>query len=250
MSSDVIQNFISAMSAAGCEPHDSADIVPDGEDHTIKHAGDKRDKRLAYCLTIAPDGFAFGNFIWFKTGDKSSWHSGKGVKTLSADERKANEARYRLLESDRKARVEARHAQAAIEAQAIWARSKPAVSHPYLERKKIEPNGARVDGDDLIIQLVADGKICSIQRISPSGEKIYLTGGKKKGCYFPLTSAQEKKDTIIIAEGYSTSCSIRQATGLPVVAAMDASNLKPVAMEMRRKYQLSKIIICCDNDEY
>ncbi len=195
-----------------------------------------------------PDGFAYGNFISFKTGDKGSWHSGKGIKTLSADERKANEERVRAANAARQAAIEIRHSAAAIEAKYLWDSCKPAVTHPYLTRKQIEPNGARISGDDLIIQLISDGKIWSYQKIGPDGEKIYQTGGRKKGSYFPLTSAQEPKDIIIICEGYSTGCSIRQATRLPVVCAMDASNLKPVALEMRRKYPNSKICLACDND--
>lgn len=248
MSQDIINNFIDSMRAAGCEPHDPAEIVPDGEDHYYRLAGDKRDKRGGYCLTITPDGFSYGNYVNFKTGDKGSWYSGKGVKSLSAEERKANEARYKALETARKAKVEARHKQSAFDAGLLWAKCKPVQTHDYLLRKGIQAHGARIDGKDLIYPGYLGGKIVTYQRIAPDGGKLFLAGGKKQGCYYPLTTAAEPKDTIIITEGIATAASIREACGLPVLAAFDAGNLQHVAKEMRGKYPKAKIILAADND--
>jgi putative DNA primase/helicase len=236
------------MRAAGCAPSNPADIQPTGEDEYYRIEGDRKDKRAAYCLTIQPDGFAHGNFINFKTGDKGSWHSGKGVKTLTPDERKVNEARFKQLEADRRARTEARHNAAAEAARALWDSLEPATCHPYLERKGIEAHGARIDGADLIYSGTSDGKIWTYQRIQPDGGKLFLTGGKKQGCYYAMTTAAEDKSVIVVSEGVATAASIREATGLPVLAAFDAGNLAPVAKAMRGKYPAARIIIAADND--
>lgn len=243
------QDFIDAMSKAGCAPHDNADITPDGEDHTIRAAGDRKDKRLAYCLTICPDGFAYGNFIFFKTGDKGSWHSGKGAKGLSKEERAANKERMERAEAEKEARRQEVYKQKAIEAKALWAASKPAdPEHPYLKRKSIQPNGARQDGDDLIIQMVADGRICSYQRILADGSKYYMAGARKQAAYFPIANAGDDKRVMVLVEGFATGCSVREATNLPIIVCFDAGNLMSVALEIRKKYPTSTLLIAADND--
>lgn len=245
---NIIESFIGAMRAAGCAPHDASDIVADGDDHTIRAEGDRKDKRLGYCLTSTPDGFAFGNFIFFKTGEKGSWHSGKGVKSLTKEERAANEEKYKRLEAERLKKVEVKQLQAASEAKLLWSNAPLATEHLYLTRKNILPHGAKIDGEDLIYQGVCHGKICTYQRISPDGTKMFLYGGKKKGTYYPMTSKDEPKETILITEGIATAATVREATGLPTLAAFDAGNLQYVAKEMRSKYPEAKIILCADND--
>jgi putative DNA primase/helicase len=247
---ELIREFIDAMRSAGCGPHNEVDIQPTGEDEYYRLENDKKGKRGGYCFTIMPDGFAYGNFVSFKTGEKGSWHSGKNNKTLSPEERAAYKER---LAEEKKRKQEAqdkRHEEKSAEAKAAWTEAKPAEAHAYLERKGISANGARLSGDNLIIQGVSKGKIWTYQTISPEGDKLFLSGARKQGCYFPITSAKEDKSIILICEGFATGCSIREATGLPVLCAFDAGNLKPVAEEMRQKYPNSKIVICCDNDQY
>lgn len=249
LSQEIIQSFYEAMCSSGCSPENISDIQPIGEDFYYRLLGDRKDKRGGACLTITPDGFAYGNFISFKTGDKGSWFSGKGVKTLSKEERSANEARYKQLEAERKAKVEIRHAAAAIEAKKLWDACKPVEAHPYLVKKGIDAHGARIDGDDLIYPGYSNGKIFTYQRIQKDGTKLFLAGARKQGTYFPLTSASEPKNIIVICEGVGTAASIRQATLLPVLSAFDAGNLQYVAKEMRNKYPDSTIILAADNDK-
>ena len=236
------------MRNAGCAPHSADDIIPDGQDHYFRLLSDRKDKRGGFCLTVESDGFAWGNFRSFKTGQSGKWHSGKAVKAQTKEERAAIDARIKALQATKQAETDKRHAEAAIEAQRLWNASKPAVSHPYLDRKHIEPNGARIDGHDLIYQGVSDGKIWMYQRITPDGEKLNQTGAKKQGTFFPMTTAAEPKDVICVCEGIATAASVREATGLPVVAAWDTGNLAVVAKQMREKYKTAKLIFCADND--
>lgn len=248
MSQDIINQFIDAMAAAGCAPDKPSDIEPTGEDCYYRLAGDRKDKRGGYCLTIESDGFAWGNFRSFKTGEHGKWHSGKSVKAQTKEERAAIDARIKAAEAVKKAAQEARHTKAAQEATTLWNASLPALDHPYLTNKGVKAHGARQDGYDLIIQGVSGGKLWTYQRITQDGDKLFLTGGKKQGCFFPMTAASEDKGVILITEGFATAASVREATGLPTLAAFDAGNLLPVAKDMRSKYPESKIIICADND--
>lgn len=243
------QSFVEAMRKDGCAPADPADIVADGEDHYYRIEGDRKDKRAGYCLTVLPDGFAYGNYKNFKTSDGGSWHCKKGVRGLSKEERAANQARMEQAETDKEARRQEIYKVKAVEAKALWDASKHAEpDHPYLVKKGIQPNGARQDGNDLIIQIAADGKTCSYQRISPDGAKLFMAGARKQGGYFPIANAGDNKSVLIIVEGYGTGASIREATGLPIIVAFDAGNLMPVAVEIRKKYPESFIIVAADND--
>ena len=72
----------------------------------------------------------------------------------------------------------------------------------------------------------ADGEIWSLQTIDADGGKLFMPGGRKRGCMFWIG---EPSDRIVIAEGFATGASIHEATGLPVAVAFDAGNLEPVA---------------------
>ena len=56
-------------------------------------------------------------------------------------------------------------------------------------------------------------------------------------------------DVVRLCEGWATGASLHEATGLPVVAAMDAGNLGPVAELLRRSYPDAAITIVADNDD-
>lgn len=246
---DAIEQFIGIMSKADSAPFSAADVIADGEDHCIRLAKDGAGrKRLSYCLTVESDGLAHGNFTNHDSGYSGKWHSRKGDKSLTREERGAISAQIKAAEAAKRVRDEAKHAEAAKEAQRLWKGCKPAVSHPYLVTKGIQPHGARIDGDDLIIYGASDSKIVTYQRISPDGDKLFLSGGRKKGAYYPIMTAEGDKDVIVIVEGLATGASVREATGLPILVAFDAGNLKPVAQEMRRKYPEARIVLACDND--
>ncbi len=128
--------------------------------------------------------------------------------------------------------------------------------HPYLTAKHVDPvPGLKVSGDALLmpIQDIA-GKIWGLQKIYPEkldgydSNKLFLTGTKKQGCFFPIEG--RGWNTILICEGLSTGITIHRATGHTVIVALDAGNLTPVSKAIRSKYPTSTIIICGDNDRY
>ncbi|MBV5331516.1 hypothetical protein JZU69_03820, partial [bacterium] len=61
----------------------------------------------------------------------------------------------------------------------------PCTQHPYLELKGIEPHGVKTDGDKLLLPMrTTDGTVHSLQTIAPDGTKMFMPGGRVKGCYF------------------------------------------------------------------
>jgi putative DNA primase/helicase len=60
----------------------------------------------------------------------------------------------------------------------------------------------------------------------------------------------EPDGTIILAEGFATAASVRQATGHAAVVCFNCNNLGIVAGIMRRKYPAAAIIIAGDDDKW
>ena len=152
---------------------------------------------------------------------------------------------------------------AAREAQAVWTAAGPAsANHGYLARKGVHSHGLRVFTGDgtwrhkirhlpldgcLIIPLCApDGTIQTLEFIGRDGEKRFLTGGRKQGCYYEIPG-----DTaaILVAEGYATGASLHEATGYRVICAMDSGNLRSVAQALRAAHPDTPIVIAGDADK-
>lgn len=104
------------------------------------------------------------------------------------------------------------------------------------------------DGKIFLTLVDASGKICGAQTIAPDGAKSYLKGTRKKGAFIAPDPLPEAPETIIIAEGVATAISAGVLHSGAVVAALDAGNLKPVALALRGRYPGAKIIIAADND--
>ena len=113
----------------------------------------------------------------------------------------------REIEAERKRREREeakRHKVAAEDATLLWSGYKPApADHPYLLRKQVQPHGARIDGQGRLVLAMADvdGEIWSLQTIDDDGNKLFMPGGRKKGCLFAIGEPSER---IVIAEGFAT----------------------------------------------
>ena len=138
--------------------------------------------------------------------------------------------------------------QAAERAVRLWRRSKTAdPAHPYLLRKNVGIHGIRQQGEALVIPLrKSTGQLRSLQFINHDGSKKFLYNGEITGCYHSIGS--KPSETIILAEGYSTSATIFESTGHPTACAFNAGNLQPVAVAIRHKFPLTNIIIAADAD--
>lgn len=246
---EILKQFIDYMSANNCAPAKAADIIATGQDEYFRIAGDKKDKRGGYCLTIDGD-FGYANFINFKTGDKGSWHSKKSFKGLSEAERAEIKARIAASDALKKEQREKQHADKATDARDLWDKCQPATQHPYIERKGVGYYNAKTDGNDLILPMYAtDGKLWAYQRITPDGGKWYQQGARKNGLYCPIAQGTPVKDTLILCEGFATGASIRMAyPNIPVIVCFDAYNLIHAAQALRTKYKAARIVFAADND--
>jgi len=198
-----------------------------------------------YWLTTVADGYAFGDW---STGEKH-FAFPNDVNLLTPSERaelnrKINEERKKYLAEQKE-----QQKKVAETAAAQFAKMSDApAEHPYLARKQIAANAAKYNPEtqSLVVPLYdSAGELWTLQYIRPDGEKRFLAGGRKQGCFCPFG---DETETIVVCEGFATAASIHAATGFYTVAAMDAGNLSPVACEIRSKHPKAKLIIAADND--
>lgn len=194
--------------------------------------------------------------LWWQdwaSGESGTW-TAKGEGKLTAAEKAELSRRMEEARKAREAEQARVHAEAAEKAQSFYAAATDCTEHAYLERKGVTAcHGLKLHkSGSLIVSLHNEsGKIVSLQFILPEKpedgrDKNFLTGGRKKGCFFPIGKDADK--ALVICEGLATGLSLHECTGFPVLVAFDAGNLLPVAEVARSKYPKREIILAADND--
>lgn len=197
-------------------------------------------KNNRYWAREVGEGYVFGDFA-------------SGIKSyIFPDSRKANLAEKRRIKRingkimDDQRKTWDKTAKKAYE---LWYKLPSAKNdHPYLMKKHVgvSPN-VKIHNSQLVIPLVnISGELSTLQFIDSSGNKRFFPGGQKKGCFYSLGELSSA-ETIYICEGHATGMSLNKIVS-PVVICFDAGNLKPVAINIRRKYPNTLIVICADND--
>ena len=229
------------------------EVILDGKIHRFKSGSKGRGghgDKSGWYVAFGDNGIPAGKFGDWRFGVEYTWVANIG-RDLSPHEkmaftRKMEEARQAREESEKLMRDNVSEV-----VERIWADSAEANSdHPYLVKKQIKPNGARVTGDGrLIVPLFNDdGEMTTLQYITgDTGSKLYHTGGKTGGSFWRIGSNEESH--IYIAEGYATAATIYEATGVACYVAYSASNIPSVAGQLRERHGGSKrIIVVADND--
>jgi len=188
----------------------------------------------------------------FKLAIEHGYRESEPMTELSADERER-----RRVERDRAAAAAAEihhraQAEAATRARNLWEKAGTVhADHAYVRAKRIKPYGAKQLRDHLVVKLQdIDGEHHSAQYIQVDGHKTFQTGGRISGCFVVVSAGVKPngKTPLLICEGYATACSLHEATGYPVAAAMNAGNLPNVARAWRKKQPKLRIVICADDD--
>lgn len=214
-------------------------VEPDGRWRRYKTVDKPRKKNGA--AVYDGRGGAVRNYATM--ADFATWRDGNFDKVPIRD--------YR--EQRRKAALDEaqRHAKAAQEAARIvkaatlltpmpavpykpWRPGRDAVlAHPYLMRKSLPNVACLVYEGNLIVPMRVDGEhhreLVNVQRITPEGEKRFLTGGRAKGAVHRI--GPERAKEVWLVEGYATGMSLLQALkGMyrqaAVVICFSAGNLR------------------------
>jgi putative DNA primase/helicase len=226
------------------------EFIEPGRFHRFPGQGKRRGNRAGWCVFFH-DGTG-GSFGDWSTGLIENWQAQRETP-YTASERAEFRRRVMAAKAAEKAARIDQQSKAADKAADIINVSKPAVFHPYLQCKKVLPLGILENDNNLVIPMQdIDGKVWSVQRIDAAGKKLFMAGGRIKGCFYliggPVT------DQVFICEGFATGASLHMygdtigTRGQPIVVAFTAGNLKSVALTFWKKYPTIKITIAADND--
>ncbi len=244
---DIIAAFRDAMAADNISTPDP--IHADGELRRFHVEGDKIGSRNGwYFLYYYPN--PYGLFGSWKMGITNHW-SIKAKSQLTVKERRQAFEAFRKKQQERATALRAAQQKVAHLCAKRWqgyVDANPA--HPYLVRKQIKPHCAK-QVDDLLALPIIDihGKLWSLQYIKPEGDKVLCFQGAKKGNFIPVHNTLQPGIKILICEGFSTGASLAELEPEAcIIAAIDAGNLAPVAMNIRKQWPTNDIVICADDD--
>lgn len=239
--------LLAALCAAGQAPLRALDLPGSGELVRYRAEGDKAGARNAW--VVFHDGqhpaAAFGSW---RTGERHTW-AARRDKPLTSAERAMIQRQAREREASRRHEQGRVHAEARERARHLLDKARPATSsHPYLQRKGVHAFGLLQLRRMLVVPAYdAAGLLHTLQFIGEDGAKRMLTGGRIRGCYFPIGKPGQ---VLLLCEGYATGATLRMATGEAVAVAFNAGNLLPVALALRGKFPRTRIVVCADNDRF
>lgn len=208
-------------------------ITADGHIHRFG-----KDNVCWYVLYPETDCGCFGDW---SSNLKVSFHPAYS-RPLSEAEKAQLEANIQQAEKNYTEQALQRQKDAAQECERLWnSLPEACYSHPYLEKKGVKSTyGCRQNDTDLVVPVMNyDGKIQSLQFISPEGKKKFYPGAKMKGGYWILGSGYPA----YLVEGFATAASVYQETGKTCLIAYNAGNLTEIAK------LFPYVTIIADNDE-
>jgi len=244
-----IHAFSDAICSSGLEP--PAPIIP-GKLHRFPGIGKHSSNRAGWCLLFEDSrGGSFGDW---SSGFTENWQA-EHKQSFSREERVVFCRKVAAAKAATEAARLSQQRKAAVRAAGIWSRSTAApYSHPYLLRKSIQPHGTRVYHSALVLPVVGlDGTISTLQFIADNGEKRLLSNGQKSGYSIPvnglLSLEMVQPQQIVICEGWATGATLAEdEPAALVLAAIDAGNLKAVALSVRQQRPEMPITIAGDDD--
>ena len=242
---NTIDTFRDAMHRAGLVPPDL--IEADGQLHRFHVEGDKRGTLNGW-YSLHLDSRAAGVFGSWKSGIRSTWAA--DGKRMTDTEREAFAKQIEAARAKAQAERRTEHEARAIEARREWLAAVPADPlHPYLLAKAVKPHNLRQRDGLLIVPLFdAFGLLWNVQRIQPDGGKRFKPG-RAGGLFSPIGDLTNPA-RLLICEGWATGATLHDESGHPVLCAMNAGNLLPVAKAARAAWPGADLVICADNDRH
>ena len=226
------------------------ELIPDGQIHRVAHISSKKGAVDGWYILHTGGKIPVGVCgCWKEPSFESKWVADTG-RAMTFSERLEHDKLIAEIRSKREAERLATQAEVATQAEdEVSTYADASADHPYLVRKRIAPNGIKIDRAGRLVVPVSDssGEILSYQTIDADGNKRFLKGGKIEGGFYELRG---NRKVIFIGEGFATCASIHQATGFTTLVAFDCGNLAKVAKSAKDMFLGSRIVICADNDQF
>ena len=249
---DPVAEFRAAISTAGLIPPD--DIEPG---RYYRFAGKDKPQRNRDAALFLFDDLKGGWWIDYSSGYGIQYVNLRNEVLSDSDYasfRKRCDAERKKREKETQDRYIQKQSEVTSLLQATDRTESAVINHPYYLRKSVDMGfigrGAfpQAGWDDaLLIPLVdVNGELWSIQAVSPEGEKRYLKGARRQETFHHI--GPKITSIVMIGEGVATVAAVVDATGYPAVAAMDTSQLLPVAKAIKKKHPQARIVILADND--
>lgn len=192
--------------------------------------------------------------------EKKCPHCGSPVKRRELSKEQQDAIRTRLAEDKKREEGRRRNEleRAARRAEKMWIKCLPIAEQsacPYLVSRGIQPHRLRMTPNGTMAVPMQDptGRVWGLQFIGPEVRKklkdddkqFWPYGTSQTGRFFMIGA---RTDVILICEGFVTGAALHEETGLCVVVAFNAGNLRSVADVIHKKYRSAKLLICADDD--
>ncbi len=260
-----IQSFKQALEEEGLIIDGSP--IMDGKIHRVKTTNDKGRELSGAYIGYLNNNFPAGFVQNFKTGIKKNWKM--QIEKNQSNNIKSPKELHEQIKKDQELRekeILALQEKTALKLEdeynnAKWANS----NHAYLKKKGFDENFylKQDNKGSLLIPLKDEnGKLWSVQRIFPNGDKIigviktqeekdqgveYLA--KKQGCFHIIgAKTLHNLKEFYICEGFATGATLYKALNKPIIMAVDAGNLENVVKKLSTLYSDRNITIFADND--
>ncbi len=148
-----------------------------------------------------------------------------------------------------------RHEVAARRAYGFWGHSSISGTSCYLTGKGVGSYGIRFRssekyGNVAVVPMRDEaGHLWNYQLLNPDGSKLMSKESRTNGLFHKLRDPVNGQP-VGIAESYVTSATCYELSGMPLVCAFSANNLKATAQSIRNLYPNSPIIFFADNDQH
>lgn len=232
---------------------DIAELKVNGDFVRIHQAGQCKSRgELAYkTRTVKLNNWLTGLQTWFRGphGETCSF------QTYGLGPSKNEEIMHVEVTVEASRENALKHDAAGRKAYGFWQHSTTYGKSEYLERKKVGYYGIRFRkneqyGDVAVIPMVDElGRLWSYQLLNPNGSKRQPKEARTEGL-FHVIGTPVNGHQIGIAESYVTSASCFELADVPTVCAFSCSNLKNVAIMLRKRYPDSLLVIFADNDKH
>lgn len=241
MSLTTIEDAEAQIYEFGLEPDH---IIIDGRYHRCIYSGESRSRMSGFYRLreiMRDDNFLVdGIFGAFRVCDRP-FQIERRVD-LGYDNKRMMELKERAEKLSREKYEEEREKKeiAAKRAEYLWETMSEDGESPYLEKKMVGAYGVRFYNKTVVVPMVKEGRLCSLQSISASGAKKFLPGGDTNGVHHIIPGSQK----LAICEGYATGASIHEATGWTVAVCFSTNGMVSAAPYFKKK----DVIVCADND--